>query len=82
MKTKLLLLAVCCALFAGCEKKAPELKELPDELAKLPQGTQIALVMETPATIFAWAAVAWALNGGAIYKKIVRHKTAKAEEKK
>jgi hypothetical protein len=66
MKAALFIVAMMLAL-SGCSD-TPQIKDKPDELAKLPQWTQVALVLETPICIFGMAAVIWAMNGVSLVK--------------
>lgn len=49
-------------LLSGCSSK-PELKETPEQLAKLPVATQVATVLYTPILCLSMAALFWALDG-------------------
>ncbi len=57
---RVLFLLVALSL-AGCGPSTPDIADNATELAKLPQWTQLALVMRTPLIVIAWAIVA---NGG------------------
>lgn len=66
----LALVAGSALLLGGCSSK-PELKDKPEELAKLPQWTQVALVLESPLSLFGYAAILWAVNGAALITKTI-----------
>jgi hypothetical protein len=66
-----LALASCWAfLLSGCTG-TPEIFQKPDELGKLPQWTQVALVLRDPLMLVGYAAMAWAVNGAALISKTI-----------
>jgi len=76
MKT-FFLLALLVAL-AGCSSDSKDIAENATELAKLPQWTQIALILKGPLELLAVAIV---LNGGISFFTVNRYTSKKGGDK-
>jgi hypothetical protein len=72
-RTRALVVIGCAALFglSSCASKTEAIAEDESRLVKLPEWTQVAVVLEGPLTLFGVAAILWALNGGALITKTI-----------